>query len=320
MHGSLDMSEQFTEKIEMPEYPTKRMRTPGGRWLPVSVINPHHEVKRPHNYPVRVPLLDQSGIGFTARCIQEFIQHNRNCNILMTGDPGLGKSTLISHVGFKIDPKFDIGNIAFWLKDFEEIFNKNPYGDGEAGIYPQVDMDESAHAMYGPEYMKEEQRVLAKNMIISRIKRNIIWFATPKRKLLNPHVREMVNVWIHVTEPKMFLPGYARVRFAPPDRQSEFYAEKFWVLRYAFIFPAMTGPFWERYEKKKIEFLNEASTSKPTSKEDDILSTVTRNLRRLGMSQTEIAHILERNQSTVSRIESKFQPDTQSNNNNKGLA
>lgn len=302
----------------MPTYPKMRMKTPGGRWFPVSVIDPKHQIKGQGGYPVTVPLLDKSGISFTARCIQEFVQHQRNCNILMTGDPGLGKSTLISHVGFDIDPNFNVGNnIAFWLKDFEEKFKRNPYGDGDAGIYPQVDMDESAHAMYGPEYMKEEQRVLAKNMIISRIKRNIIWFATPKRKLLNPHVREMVNVWIHVTEPKMFLPGYARVRFAPPERQSEFYAEKFWVPKYAFIFPQMVGPFWEEYEVAKIAFLEEASAAKPKGETEDILCTVVKNLRKLNMSQAQIAKVIEMNQSTVSRVESKFsEPSLTTTTNN----
>src|SRR4030042_4229670 len=169
----------------MSDYPTMLMPTPGNQLFEGRVIEPEHRIKA-----VSVPLLDSSGIKFTARCIQEFIQHKRNCNILMTGDPGLGKSTLISHVGLEIDPKFDVDQIAFWLKDFEETFERNPFGDGDAGIFPQVNMDESAHALYGPEYQKEEQRVLAKNMIISRIKKNIIWFAMPKRRFLNPHVRE----------------------------------------------------------------------------------------------------------------------------------
>lgn len=315
-----DMAEFETLDYDAPPepkpYSAGRLKTPGGRWLPVQVIDRKHQIRGLSGFKVHVPLLDRSGIHFTGMCIREFIDHKRNCNILVTGDPGLGKSTVISHVALDIDPKFDVDKISFWLKDFEDTFRRNPFGDGDAGVYPQNDMDETAHAMYGPEYQKEEQRVVAKNMIISRIKRNIIWFAAPKRKLLNPHVREMVNVWIHVTEPKPFLPGYARVRFAPPEKQSEFYTEKFWEPKYAFIFPEMTGPYWERYESKKIAFLEEASVKKPSSDVDDIMNTVVKNLRKLHMSQTEIAKIIEKNQSTVSRIESRFLDPLPSTTNN----
>ena len=294
-----------SEQDEHARYPTMRIRTPGGKWYRVNVIDPRHEIRAPGGFRVRVPLLDNSGIFLTAKCIKEHINHKRNCNILMTGDPGHGKSTLISHCALEVDPNFNVAQVAFWLKDFEVIFKSTPYGDGETGVYPQINMDESAHAMYGPEYMKEEQRTLAKNMIISRRKRNIIWFATPKRKLLNPHVREMVNIWIHVTEPKPFLPGYARVRFAPPEKQSEFHAEKFWEPKFAFTFPEMTGPFWEEYEEKKIAFMEEASVKKVSSEAEDVLKIVVKNLRARGMSQAEIGKVIERNQSTVSRAEAR---------------
>lgn len=291
--------------IKSRTYAKKRIMTPGGQWLPVRVIDSKHQIKGPGKFKTTVPLLDNSGVRVAAECIKEYINHKRNCNVLVTGDPGLGKSTIIGLCALMIDPDFSVDNVAFWLKDFEERFNTNPYGDGNAGIYPQINMDESAHALYGTEYMKEEQRVLAKNMIISRRKRNIVWFATPRRKLLNPHVREMVNVWIHVSEPKMFLPGYARMRFAPPEKQSEFYAEKFWEPKCAFIFPEMTGDWWDRYEEKKIEFIQTAPTKKPSKELEDFESRVVKNLRtKAGMSQAEVAAIIERNQSTVSRIES----------------
>ena len=288
----------------MTIYPKKLMRTPGGKFVEVRVIEEMHEIKGPSRLRLTVPLLDPSGIKFTARCIQEHILNKRNCNVLVTGDPGLGKSTLISQVALEVDPEFSTDKVAFWLKDFEEIFQKNPYGDGEARVFPQLSMDEAAHAMYGPEYMKEEQRVLAKNMIISRIKRQTIYFSTPKRKLLNPHVREMVNIWIHVGEPRTYLQGYARVRFAPPERQSEFHVEKYWEPKYAFIFGSMSGPWWDKYEEKKIAFLNDAAKAKPRQNDgltENRLHTIVQNMHKHGLSQREIGKIIGRDHSTISR-------------------
>lgn len=304
----------------MTEYPKMLMPTPGGKLVEVGVIDREHEIRGQAAFPMSIPLLDHSGIKFTAHCIKEHIDNGRNCNILVTGDPGLGKSTVICQIALEVDPNFSVDNIAFTLKEYEEVFRRNPYGDGAAGIYPQGDMDESAHAMYGPEYQKEEQRVTAKNMIIARIKKQINYFSTPKRKLLNPHVREMVHIWIHVSEPRPYLQGYARVRFAPPERQSEFHVEKYWEPKYAFIFGPLTGPFWEAYEAKKIAFLEDASSLKPKSEVEDIVSTVVRNLRKLGMNQTEIAKVIERNQSTVSRMQSKLNIDTNPTTNNKASA
>ena len=298
----------------MKEYQTMLMPTPGKKLVEVGVVEKRHEIKSSGDFRLTVPLLDPSGIKFTARCIQEHIINKRNYNVLVTGDPGLGKSTLISQIALEVDPNFSVDKVAFWLKDFDKIFQENPYGNGETGVFPQLSMDEAAHAMYGPEYMKEEQRVLAKNMIISRIKRQTIYFSTPKRKLLNPHVREMVNIWIHVGEPRPYLQGYARVRFAPPERQSEFHVEKYWEPKYAFIFGPMSGPWWEKYEEKKVAFLNEAAISKPKFNGDDtLIRIVTKNLKHFGMTQTEIAKILERGQASVSRILSSSSQDSSTN-------
>lgn len=280
-----------------------KLLTPGRHPVSVNIIEKRHEVKDSGQPAKLVPLLDNTGIKFTAECIKEFVDNKRNCNILITGDPGLGKSTLIAHLATTIDPNFDVDKVAFWLDEFERIFHALPYGT--KGVYPQVSMDESAHALYGPEYMKKEQRVVAKNMIISRKKRNIIYFATPKRKFLNPHVRELVHIWIHVMEPQMFLPGYARVRFAPPDKQSEYYPEKYWEPKYAFIFPEYIGPFWERYEAKKIAFLDDATRF--VNKERELLMKVIWNMHCAGYTQSQIGQIVELDRTTVSHLLSDIQ-------------
>ena len=276
------------------------MQTPGKKWIPVNAIERNHVVKEDEYGNQWVcPLLDDStGISALAICIKEAIHKKRNCPVLVTGDPGIGKSTVIIKSATNIDPGFDESKIAFPLEEFQHIFDTNPYGDPKQGIFPQVDADESAHAMYGPEYLDLEQRVITKNLTISRIKKQIVWFATPKWKLLNPHVRNLITVWVHVSEPDYYYQGYAVVKFAPPQLQSEYVAQKFWSPAFAFIFKPLTGPLWDRYEAKKIAFVNEALSD---NRQTSVVKRIVTKLSEKGMTQQEIAEIVGRDRSRISR-------------------
>jgi hypothetical protein len=237
------------------------MMTPMKHWHNVSVINPEHVIVEPGKKPKRyiVPLLDfRSGVSFTKHVICERIDDHDNCPVLVTGDPGVGKSTLISEIALDIDPSFDVEKVAFTLEEFERIFKSNSMGRGLEGFYPQVDADESAHAMYGDDWLKEEQRVIAKNLIISRICQQIVWYAAPRPILLNPRVRGLTTVWIHVSRPDEDLRGYAEVHIAPVRSQSKFASQKLWQPKYAFIFGRLKGAYWDRYTEKKIDFVQQA--------------------------------------------------------------
>lgn len=240
------------------DYPEMLMQTPGERAVSVNVIQPQYTVKQ-GSRNLKIPLLDRSGIHFTSELIKEGIDHKRDRFILVTGDRGLGKSTLIWHGAKGVDPNFDASKVAFWLEEFDQIFNSNPQGNGEKRVYPQVVMDEAGYALYGPQWLQREQLVIAKELIVSRIKRQILWMAVPKRMQLNNQVRDMAHIWIHVSEPKEYLQGYAVVRLAPSLLQSEFASEKYWEPKYAFIFPEIVGPEWDAYETRKMEFVNKVT-------------------------------------------------------------
>lgn len=245
----------------MSNYPLYKMWTPYRHLHYVNIVNPEHIILDPGRKPKRfiVPLLDfKSGIRFTKYVICEKIDDHDNCPVLVTGDPGVGKSTVISEVALEIDPTFDVPNVAFTLEEFEKIFSTNAMGDGLKGFYPQVDADESAHAMYGDDWLKEEQRVIAKNLIISRIQQQIVWYAAPKPINLNPRVRNLTTIWIHVSRPDEDLRGYAEVHIAPVKKQSKYATGKLWEPKYAFIFGPLRGPYWDRYSQKKIDFVQQA--------------------------------------------------------------
>ena len=299
------------EGLLMPDYPKMLMLTPGGKAISVSVITQKHPVRGIVRNSL-VPLLDESGVNFLAECIKERIAHKRDCPVLVTGDRGIGKSTVKIKTARKIDPKFDIDKIAFHLEEFERIFANNPYGDADKNEFPQVDMDEAGHALYGPDWLQKEQRIIAKQLIISRIKHQIIWMAVPKRMQFNNQLRNMAAIWVHVSEPQEFVQGYALVRMAPAHLQSEWHSDRYWEPKFAFVFTAETGELWERYETKKIAFVNEVTADTAngrTKRRDDFEAEVVKRLIDKKMSQSEIAVVIGRDQSTVSRILSTTKPN-----------
>jgi len=277
-------------------------RTPGGRWYPVRVVDGeycYHETES--NILYTIPCFDSSGIDFAAECIKEPAKSKRNAPILLTGDPGLGKSTVINSIAPRIDPNIDAKFNTFTIEEFDEIYNSNPAGNAKLGKFPQTNMDEAAHAMYGPEYLEMEQRMINKNLIVSRIMQQIVYFATPKWKLLNPHTRNLVSFWIHVFEPTYYLQGVAIFKTAPPYRQSEYQAAKYWEPYFAFIFPPLKNRLWGEYEEKKIAFVKNCGQAKAEDKSGSWIRQVVTNLSRRGMTQDDIAEIIGRDRSRVSR-------------------
>jgi hypothetical protein len=238
------------------------LQSPYKRYYPVEILTPDYFIKGNSKWIrwYRVPLLNETGVYYTAQIIKEKIDHHKNAPVIVTGDPGVGKSTLISKIARKIDPAFDVDKVGFTLEEFNEIFASLPQGNGAAGVYSQADMDESAYAAFTDDRLKSEQTELAKNLIISRIEQKIVYFGAPKAKQINSRVRDLGTIWIDVSEPDYDLQGYAEVHLPPPKKQSKYGAGKYWEPNYAFTFKKETGEFWNKYEAKKIAFVRNALT------------------------------------------------------------
>ena len=290
-----------------------RVRTPGGRYVSASVVNAQHKVSQGGRL-FTIPLLDNSGVHVTASISRECVDEESDCFILVTGKRSGGKSTCIMGGAQAVSSEFDpVRHVAFRLPEFGQIFNSNPQGDGKKGVYPQVIMDEAGFAMYGPQWLKREQQVVAKELIVSRIKRQIVWMAFPIRKQLNPHVRNMAYMWIHVVQPKPFQRGYAIVRFAPDAIQSEFASELYWEPKYAFTFPEQSGPVWDAYEKRKLEFVNEVvaealnaddGSRKESDARNKLVNELYRYRKKIGdpITMKELGDMIGVNESRVSQI------------------
>jgi len=276
------------------------MMTPGKHWHNVNVLTAKHPIRVSKKLVFVVPLLDRTGVRYTANIIKERIDKKKSANVLVTGDPGTGKSTLVLEIAKAVDPKFSVDDVAFWLEDFEELFQTHPVGGG--GVYPQIILDEAAHELYGPEFLTYEQRVVTKNLTISRAQRQIVYFVTPRRSLLNPHVRNMMHLWIDVSEPRDFVTGYARVWYPPSRMQSPFAKQKMWSPQYAFIFPELSGRLWDEYEAKKRQFIIDA-LDKDQGTGRDVKMIV--GLYERGWTQQQIAELCKCSVMTISRILSK---------------
>lgn len=226
--------------------------------MSVRVINPKYPVRQAR-HSFAVPLVDESGIKVVGECAKEAIDRNKDCMLIWTGNRGAGKSTAMLKTALYIDPRVDIDKVAYWLEDITRLFAENPQGDGSKGLYPQILSDETGYALHGKQWQTRAQIEMAKNMIINRIKRQIFHAAVPNKMQCNIDIRDMAFMWIHVSEPDWYKQGYAVVRFAPPQKQSEFYSSRYWEPKFAFVFTELAGDLWDRYEAKKIEFVNEAS-------------------------------------------------------------
>jgi hypothetical protein len=263
--------------------------TPGGRKVLAECLK--------HNYPVennvKVPALGDSGIKVLAEYIKERIDYGFDCLILVTGDRGAGKSTVILQTGLEVNKNLTVDSIAFRIEDFARILNTNK--PGRVGRYPQVILDEAGHALFAQDWMNRAQRTIAKEMIINRINRQIAWMAVPKRSQLNNQLRDMPYIWIHVQEPQAFVQGYAQVLTAPGPIQSMWHPERYWVHQFVFTFSKLEGLFWDQYEKAKLEFVNkvtEEMAKGKRSKADVSFDAVIHYLHEeMDMSWAEIARI-----------------------------
>ena len=223
--------------------------TPGGRTVWAECIQESFPVEN----NVFVPCLGESGIEVLAEYIRERIDHGFDCLIMVSGDRGSGKSTLILQTALELDKNITADSVAFRLEDFARIFK---YNSTKKKRYAQVIMDESGHAFHSRDWNNRVQRTVIKHMIISRVKRQIIWEAVPKRSQLDNQLRDMPYLWVHVTEPREFVQGFAVVLTAPSPLQSMWHPERYWVHQFAFMFNKLEGPLWDEYEKRKIEFVD----------------------------------------------------------------
>ena len=228
--------------------------TPGGRIIWAECAQERFNIEN----NVVVPLLGDSGIMVLAEYIRERIDNNFDCLVMVSGDRGSGKSTLILQTALVLDPHLSVDQVAFRPQDFARVFQAN---DKSKKKYRQVLADESGHAFHSRRWNNAFQTTIIRHMIISRVKKQVLWQAVPKRSQLDNQLRDMPYIWVHVSQPSEFVQGFAIVLTAPSPLQSMWHPERYWVHQFAFTFQPLAGDLWDEYEKRKIAFVDEETES-----------------------------------------------------------
>jgi len=179
--------------------------------------------------------------------------HGWDQPILVTGREGAGKSSLIMHMIYQLDPHFDLNNIAWDLEDF---FIRAK----DAKPLDIIWMDEAGEAAYYADWMKKGQKELVKSFLRRRIKRLVYFIALPHRSLLNFQLRERrVFWWIDVFAVDWDDRGYAQVRKAPIS-QNRWSPQNYWRGYFTLRFPSFESlcpDIWRQYEEIKMRRVEE---------------------------------------------------------------
>jgi hypothetical protein len=257
--------------------------------------------------PIVVPSYDERFIDYFADRLKYHVRDGYDVIILVTGKRRRGKSNCINAIHLKVDPKFPVGNVAFTLEDFYQVFASNPYADPENGIYPQAAADESGFAMNARNWMESAQRHLEQKFEVGGIKREIVSLTLPHRMKLDSAIREdMAVYWIHI---KLY-EGKRGLAILREGIENEFEQQMYWEPLCVFRFLPLEGPWWEEYTARKKLFVDGTLASGAATKESERVRQLTeqRNkaLRQLYTvtreSHREIARRVDMPLSTVDKI------------------
>jgi hypothetical protein len=242
------------------------------------------------------------------KIIASHIKNRRNCLfdslVMVTGPERTGKSNFALQLARHIDPDFPLSSVCFKIDAFSKLIDESPNGS-------VIVFDEPGFDMFNQEWWASFQKELVKKLLVIGVKCLILILCIPHRMLLNAKLRERrVAFWIDVyTRGEKFTRGYAKFRRGVGN---EWVEETYWEGLGAFRFAKLQGKVWDDYEVMKWEFVKEVSagTYQPGSVSKNTKAMEERNLaidelRRCKKTQLEIAHALNMDQSTISKILSR---------------
>lgn len=237
--------------------PIHKTRVPVGVYTPKFLIE---YAKRGQDYvPVYVPFVDNRAIRFIAQIAIERIFELYDCIFLITGQRRTGKSTLALQIAQTIDKDFCAKDVVFRLDEFHRRLDEHPYANPLTGILPQIQLDEAGFDLFAQEWQHSPQREVVKTLEVIGAKRICLYFIAPHREKLNRGVREeMCYIWIDTNpNPKLGSDrGYAELRIGQVNKWRQ---EQRWKPQCAFFFDELTGPLWDQYSQRKVDFISTVS-------------------------------------------------------------
>lgn len=194
------------------------------------------------------------GMDYLAASIQYYINSEFDVLFMCTGEERAGKSTAMIRLAKKLNPDFSLDHVCFRINEFNEAIDES---DDKSIII----MDEAGHEMFAQEWWNDFQRNLIKKLQVIGMKNLVLILNLPSKGLLNKRIRERrAKFWGYVETRETtqgIKRGFIEVRKANWNRWKE---QTYWEPNVAFKFKQLHGDFWDRYEDKKRDFIQEVTS------------------------------------------------------------
>lgn len=180
------------------------------------------------------------------RLIQKRLKRNQDCKIAITGEGGVGKSTLALRLGEILNPAIYIDNIEIAINQATS-FTAKEYMTGVRTLptETQLTFDEPGQAWYHRQFMSEASMILSKTMIGFRFKRFISVLNIPNIDLLDVDGLRLLNFMVYITSQ-----GKGEVFRVVPQKFGGNPWFKKVIDRFTFTKP--DTKLWHAYEKRKF--------------------------------------------------------------------
>jgi len=249
---------------------TVKVKLDNGKRIEVGLVQEQYFMGKVKGNPLYVPVYDDRYQRVIAENIKIRVANKFDCIILCTGKRRTGKTTQACQCARIIDPEFPVRHVTFELdgpKGFNTVLAQNPYADPEAGVWPQVILDEAGFDLFSQNWMERVQKNIVKKFEVIGIKNQIVWLVLPHRKKLNKSIREeMVQYWIHTT----VLDGQRGIAELRIGMENIYEEEMYWRPEACFLFEPLDGdPWWdEGYLVNKREFVDRVAADETGDEPD----------------------------------------------------
>ena len=259
--------------------------------------------------------------------IKKRVRNDFDIVICVTGEEGIGKSTLAMQMGFLLDDKFDIKKNVCFVPTPENV--KKQFG--EIDRYGCLVIDEGTEVFYKLDWMTSFQKTLVKMFKRERKQNKIVIICLPAFMDLTKSMRnDRVKLWFHV-----FKRGLAGIFTKHP---SQLFSDDPWMLSdnaktFQKVFGRRKAPdvdpndlltaasrlktFWMDFEFRNLKkknhdiyaeqsriqrdaFYADEEKRKANHTAADVRRNVARKLHSKGFTGIEIAEILSVSQGLVS--------------------
>lgn len=134
-------------------------------------------------------------LAYFAKSVKKRIKRDWDLIICITGERGVGKSTLSNWLGLLIDDKFTLKDSVAYLPTEQGLVKKF----NELSEYSYFSIDEAVRALYKMQFMNRLQQMITQMYNTERYQNKVTGLCIPRfRDLTEGFRNHLVRVWINV--------------------------------------------------------------------------------------------------------------------------